>query len=134
VSNAPEQQMADADEAYLTFGGWAKPMADPPALHERRRYTVDVECTSAGIGTSEKGERHTRKLSIIRVSEVTGVKVPAPDDDENQGALFEENGQPKDDSEIGWVDMPTEETADTEAPAGGSNVVDFRGPTDQAAK
>lgn len=114
MSNAPEQQIAEADEAYLTFGGWAKPMADPPALHERRRYTVDVECTKAGIGTSEKGERHTRALSIIRVTEVTGVKVPAPDGDENQPALYDDDGE------------PSEDAAPEEAVADGGNVVDFK--------
>jgi hypothetical protein len=90
VSNNTDAEIEAADEAFLSFGGWAKAMPNPPGLHETRRYTVDVECTAAGIGTSEKGERHTRKLSILRVSEVTGVTVPRATDDENQGALFDD--------------------------------------------
>jgi len=128
----PDDEIREADEAYLSFGGWAKAMPNPPGLHERRRYTIDVECTAAGIGTSEKGERHTRKLSILRVNEIVGAKVPADDVDENQGALFEqEDGQPRPDSELGWEDMPTEEQEDGSEEEGASeepeadNVVDI---------
>lgn len=101
----PDVAMSEADEAYLSFGGWAKPMPNPPALNERRRYVVDVQCTAAGINTSEKGDRHTRKLSILRVVEKVGAKVPPADVDEAQGALFEEGGEPKPDEEIGWSDV-----------------------------
>jgi hypothetical protein len=78
------------DEAYLSFGGWAKPMANPPKMHERRRFIIDVECTAAGTKSSEKGERSTRNLSILRVAEVSGVVVPPADIDENQGELYDE--------------------------------------------
>lgn len=78
------------DEAYLTFGGWAKPMKNPPGMHERRRYVVDVECTDASLGSSSKGERSKRSLSILRVAEVAGVVVPPADRDENQGELLSE--------------------------------------------
>lgn len=119
MTNETDAEIDAADEAYLTFGGWAKAMPDPPGLHDRRRYTVDVECTGAGIGTSEKGERHTRKLSILRVVEVAGVVVPPADGDENQPALFDDpDGKPKPDSEIGWQDVDG---------GGADNVVDFRG-------
>lgn len=71
------------DEAYLSFGGWAKPMKNPPGMHERRRYVVDVECTVASLTSSGKGERGTRKLSILRVFEVAGANVPPkPKNDE----------------------------------------------------
>lgn len=89
----------EVDQAYLTFGGWAKLMP-APALHERRRYTVDVECTATGVKASEKGDRHVRSLSILRVVEVKDVIVPPKDEDENQGSLFEggdPDAQPDDD-------------------------------------
>lgn len=85
----PEQEIAAAQEAYLTFGGWAKAMPNPPRRGERRRYEVDVECTSGAVKSSEKGERHIRGLSILRVREITGVVVAPRDDDDNQGSLFE---------------------------------------------
>lgn len=113
MSNNPDTDINEAEEAYLSFGGWAKAMPNPPGLHDRRRYTVDVECTAAGIGTSEKGERHTRKLSILRVVEVVGAKVPDADTDEAQGALFDEGGSPKPDSEIGWKDASSAEDGQT---------------------
>jgi hypothetical protein len=90
------------DEAYLSFGGWAKPMKNPPALHERRRYVVDVECTDASLKTSSKGERGTRSLSILRVTEVAGVTVPPrptkEDEDEDTPPMFDEKGQVIDDA------------------------------------
>ncbi|OCB43679.1 hypothetical protein A5721_23950 [Mycobacterium vulneris] len=90
------------DEAYLSFGGWAKPMKNPPALHERRRYVVDVECTDASLKTSSKGERGTRSLSILRVTEVAGVTVPPrpnkDDEDEDTPPMFDEQGQVIDDA------------------------------------
>ena len=90
------------DEAYLSFGGWAKPMKNPPALHERRRYVVDVECTDASLKTSSKGERGARSLSILRVSEVAGVTVPPrptkDDEDEDTPPMFDEKGQVIDDA------------------------------------
>lgn len=89
---SPEQEIAEAQEAYLTFGGWAKAMPNPPRRGERRRYEVDVECTSGAVKSSEKGERHMRGLSILRVKEIAGVVVAPRDDDENQGSLFE--GEP----------------------------------------
>lgn len=79
------------DEAYLSFGGWAKPMVNPPKMHERRRFIVDTECTEASTKSSEKGERSVRKLSILRVAEVAGVVVPPADKDENQGELLSED-------------------------------------------
>src|ERR1700748_457620 len=87
-----EQEIADADEAFLSFGGWAKAMPTPPAMNERRRYTVDVQCTGGAVKMSDKGDRHTRSLSIIRVTEVTGVEVPPADEDENQPAMFGDDG------------------------------------------
>jgi hypothetical protein len=86
-----EDMIIPGDEAYLSFGGWAKAMPNPPALHERRRFIVDVECTAAGVKASEKGERSTRSLSILRVKEVEGANVPPADTDENQGELFPED-------------------------------------------
>lgn len=83
------------DEAYLSFGGWAKPMPNPPGLHERRRYIVDVECTDASLKTSSKGERGTRSLSILRVAEVTGVVVPPKADNDEDDAtppMFNDDG------------------------------------------
>lgn len=94
--SATDQAIADAEGAYLSFGGWAKEMPNPPGLHERRRFEVDVECTAAGIKTSEKGERHTRSLSILRVREITGVEVPPADQDPNQKPLFDEDGEATD--------------------------------------
>lgn len=90
-------QILDEGEAYLSFGGWAQKVSEPPRLHERRRYTVDVECTEAAIKTSEKGDRFTRKLSILRVSQVAGVVPPPKNEDENQGELFDEEGNVVDD-------------------------------------
>lgn len=98
-------QIEDGDEAYLSFGGWAKPMANAPKLHDRRRYVVDVECTEEATKSSEKGDRETRKLSILRVKEIVGVKVPAPDVDENQGELFDDDGEANDDAGV-VVDFP----------------------------
>lgn len=83
------------DEAYLSFGGWAKP-PNPPKPHERRRYIVDTECTDVGLKSSGKGERSTRTLSILRVKEIVGAKVPDKDIDENQGELLDDEGQPVD--------------------------------------
>lgn len=86
------------DEAYMSFGGWAKPMQNPPAIHERRRYIIDVECTGADLTTSSKGERGTRKLSILRVEEVVGVVVPPMTKAEKKGegddtpAMFDATG------------------------------------------
>jgi hypothetical protein len=92
MTASPEQEIAEAQEAYLTFGGWAKAMPNPPRRGERRRYEVDVECTSGAVKSSEKGERHMRGLSILRVKEIAGVVVAPRDEDENQGSLFE--GEP----------------------------------------
>lgn len=89
--------------AYLSFGGWAKEMPNPPALHDRRRYTVDVECTATGTRATAKGDRDTRSLSIIRVTEVTGAVVPPPDEDPNQEELFpvgEDAGQTEGDGNV----------------------------------
>lgn len=91
-------QILDEGEAYLSFGGWAQKVSDPPKLHERRRYIVDVECTEAAIKTSEKGDRYTRKLSILRVSQMAGVVPPPKDEDENQGDLFDDDGNPTDEA------------------------------------
>lgn len=122
MSTSPEQEIAEAQEAYLTFGGWAKAMPNPPRRGERRRYEVDVECTSGAVKSSEKGERHMRGLSILRVKEIAGAVVAPRDDDENQGALFDENAKPKDDADIGYTDMADAEDA---AP---SNVTQFKAP------
>ena len=89
------------DEAYLSFGGWAKPMKNPPGLHERRRYVVDVECTDAALKTSSKGERGTRSLSILRVMEVAGVHVPPRpknDEDDDTPPMFNDDGTVTDDA------------------------------------
>lgn len=88
------------DEAYLTFGGWAKSMSNPPKLHERRRYVVDVECTAASVKTSEKGERFTRSLSILRVTPVAGVVPPPRADDEGDDTppMFNDDGTITDDA------------------------------------
>jgi hypothetical protein len=123
MSVSPEQEIAEASEAYLTFGGWAKAMPNPPKRGERRRYEVDVECTSGAVKSSEKGERHMRGLSILRVKEITGVVVAPRDEDENQGALFDENAQPKDDADIGYTDM-----AGADDDAEPSNVTQFKAP------
>lgn len=98
MTTTNDQILDEGEAAYLSFGGWAQKVTDPPKLHERRRYTVDVECTEAAIKTSEKGDRYTRKLSILRVSQVAGVVPPPKDEDENQGELFDETGAPADDS------------------------------------
>lgn len=107
------------DEAYLSFGGWAKSMPNPPHPHERRRYTVDVECVGAGMKASEKGDRFTRSLAIIRVVEVAGVVPPPKDEDENQGELFDATGDATADDDGGWDDdtaadnvTPINKTAD----------------------
>ena len=83
------------DSAYLSFGGWAHAMPNPPGLHERRRYVVDVECTAAGVKSSERGERGTRSLSILRVSEVAGVVVPPKrenEDEDDTPPMFNDDG------------------------------------------
>lgn len=129
------------DEAYLSFGGWAKPMANPPRMHERRRYIVDVECTDAAVKSSSKGERSVRSLSILRVAEVQGVVVPPSDDDESQGTLFDPSATtaevddsdedeatpetgPVVDAEV--VDDEPEAEADEAADVLGANVVSFK--------
>lgn len=97
TTTTTNEQILDESEAYLSFGGWAQKVANPPKLHERRRYIVDVECTEAAVKASEKGERHTRRLSILRVSLVAGVVPPPRNEDENQGELFDGDGAPIDD-------------------------------------
>lgn len=92
MTNTPDPEAEPGDEAYLSFGGWAKLMPAPPDLHDRRRYVVDVECTGRATTSTDKGERRTRKLSILRVSEVEGVVVPLADENENQAALFDADG------------------------------------------
>jgi len=88
------------DEAFLSFGGWAKSMPNPPALHERRRYTVDVECVAAGVKTSEKGDRFTRSLAILRVVPVVGVVPPPKTEDEGDDTppMFDDQGNPSADA------------------------------------
>lgn len=89
---ADDAAQAEAEQAYLTFGGWAKLMP-APSLHDRRRYTIDVECTAEGKKATEKGERHTRSMAILRIAEATGVTVPPRDEDENQASLFDGEDQ-----------------------------------------
>lgn len=110
------------DEAYLSFGGWAKSMPNPPELHERRRYTVDVECVAAQVKTSEKGDRFTRSLAILRVSQVAGVVPPPKDEDENQGDLFDDDGNPTDEASADEGDEIVAKRAEDKAAAG--DVVD----------
>ncbi|WP_431231484.1 hypothetical protein ACQ856_18150 [Mycolicibacterium psychrotolerans] len=77
-------------------------MQNPPVIHERRRYIVDVECTDAGVKTSSKGLRSVRSLSILRVKELEGVVVPPKrdndDEDDDTPAMFEmdDEGNPID--------------------------------------
>lgn len=107
------------DEAYLSFGGWAKSMPNPPELHERRRYTVDVECVAAQVKTSEKGDRFTRSLAILRVSQVAGVVPPPKDEDENQGDLFDDDGNPTDEASADEGDEIVAKRAEDKAAAEG---------------
>lgn len=114
-------QILDEGEAYLSFGGWAQKVTDPPKLHERRRYTVDVECTEAAIKTSEKGDRYTRKLSILRVAQVAGVVPPPKNEDENQGELFDDGGNPVDDASADEGDEILAQRAEEAARAEGGD-------------
>jgi hypothetical protein len=113
-------------------------MPNPPRRGERRRYEVDVECTSGAVKSTEKGERHMRGLAILRVREITGVTVAPRDEDENQGSLFPE-GEPVDgdDTEDGpWPgdaehpETPPAKTTTKAAKkaAAPSNVTQFKAP------
>lgn len=136
----PEQEIAGAQEAYLTFGGWAKAMPNPPRRGERRRYEIDVECTSGAVKSTEKGERHMRGLSILRVKEMAGAVVAPRDEDENQSSLFEdgdpdahtvaagEDGSWPGDAEHPDTPAPAEPTKASGKKAAPSNVTQFKAP------
>lgn len=84
-------------DAYLSFGTTPKALPNPPKKGDVVTYLVKVEC----IGKTEKdrtdGEtRYTRHLNIISAWK-PGDKEPVTDQD--QGELFDNEGNPTEDTD-----------------------------------
>lgn len=91
---------ADTPSAYLTFGSSPGTLEDPPEVGDIRTYIVRARCTAEhGPIERKDGElRYTRTLSIISCWEQGKPKPPDPD--EEQPALFGEDGEvPADDAD-----------------------------------
>lgn len=92
----------DPPSAYLTFGSSPGTLEDPPEVGDIRTYIVRARCTAEhGPIERKDGElRYTRTLSIISCWEQGKPKPPDPD--EEQPALFGEDGEvPADDADVG---------------------------------
>lgn len=87
-------------DAYLSFGSSPKALPSPPKIGDIATYLVKVECTGEARAIRTDGEmRYTRKLDILGVKAWTPGDTTAPaGGDEDQGALFDDDGQPVDDS------------------------------------
>lgn len=88
-------------DAYLSFGSSPKAMTDPPQCGDIRTYLVKVECVGESKGVRTDGEmRYTRKLAVLGARVWTPGTTEAPSGgDENQGALFDEDGTPVDEDD-----------------------------------
>lgn len=111
-------EVPDAEEtpsAYLAFGSSPGTLEEPPAVGEIRTFIVKTRCTAEhGPIERKDGElRYTRTLSIISCWEQGKPKPPDPD--EEQPALFGEDGEVSADDEDDNVN--TGDAADAEEDA-----------------
>lgn len=83
-------------DAYLSFGGTPKAIPNPPKEDDVVTYLVKAECVGETHRRRTDGERrHTRHLNIISVWR-PGESEPPTDDD--QGELFDDDGNPTGDN------------------------------------
>jgi hypothetical protein len=84
-------------DAYLSFGGTPKAITNPPKQDDVVTYLVKVECVGETHRRRSDGEvRYVRHLNIISAWK-PGETEPVTDDD--QGELFDEDGNPTDDGD-----------------------------------
>lgn len=86
-------------DAYVSFGGTPKAIPNPPQQDDVVTYMVKAECTGETHRRRTDGEmRHTRHMNIISVWK-PGETEPVTDDD--QGELFDDEGNPTGDAAEG---------------------------------
>lgn len=93
LANVNDPDAVETPSAYLTFGSSPGTLEDPPEVGEIRTFIVKTRCTAEhGPIERKDGElRYTRTLSIISCWEQGKPKPPDPD--EEQPALFGEDGE-----------------------------------------
>jgi hypothetical protein len=87
--------------AYLGFGSTSYALPDPPSEGEKRTYVVRIECTGEhGPLRRTDGEvRYKRDCKILWA--VQKGEVEPPDPEEEQPALFDEDGEASDEAADG---------------------------------
>lgn len=100
----PENDLDDIDpdtglsiDAYVSFGGTPKALPNPPAEGDVVTYLVKAECIGETKKRRTDGEmRYVRHMHIISAWK-PGESEPATDED--QGELFDEDGNIPEDGE-----------------------------------
>lgn len=118
LADLPAATETETPSAYLTFGSSPGALEDPPEIGEIRTYLVKARCTEEhGPIERKDGEmRYKRTLVILSCWEQGKPKPPDPDED--QPALFGEDGEvpaDEDDEDQEGADEDPDEPLDDEA-------------------